>query len=76
MVDWLTLGGEWEFEWLISPSIDGSVWSLFYYVDNKLSNGTDSGIGGANIVRPVLYLEHDIMIASGTGTQLDPYILN
>jgi len=71
-VDWLLL--EDYAEWLISPNPEYSSGVL-------QADGFDGSchirdvFGGAG-ARPVLYLEADVMIASGTGTKLDPYVLN
>jgi len=70
-VDWLLLEG--DDEWLISPYPDHS--SGAFYVGGGF-DGFVGYFGLASVsVRPVLYLEHDIKVISGSGSKNNPYIL-
>jgi len=72
-VDWLLL--EADFEWLISPNSRDSL-NVFFVGGND--GGYVDVVGLVNFefaVRPVLYLEANVMITGGTGTRLDPYTL-
>jgi len=70
-VDWLLLENTWE--WLISPRPDNA-YSAFNVGGGIGAYGGDVFSGA--VARPVLYLEADVMIASGSGTKADPYVLS
>ena len=58
--------------WLLSSYAGGSNFVLGAGSDGNLSGYFSYGSGG---VRPVVYLSADVEIDSGTGTELDPYVL-
>ena len=70
-VDWL-FSHDWE--WLISPYADNS--GIAFYVNGYRGyvNGVD-GVSAENAARPVLYLEADIEVVGGNGSEDSPYEL-
>jgi len=73
-VDWLLL--EDNSGWLISPYPDYSFGA--FIVDGVYGGSVGLGdyVDGEGAVRPVLYLEASVMIASGEGTKANPYKLS
>ena len=61
-----------EYQWTLSP-YSGSADGVFFVY----SGGYVSGYSASNTlgVRPVLFLKSDVVIAGGTGTESDPFIL-
>ena len=57
--------------WIISPAVDNN---FCYYFDDGIMASAEL-CDSRMYVRPALYLSFDIQL-SGTGTELDPYIIN
>ena len=61
-----------DYTWLLSPYSSDAYYSSVASSDGDLGGKSgDNGLG----VRPTVYLSADVEIASGTGTELDPYVL-
>jgi len=77
-VDWL-LGNDWDFTITIDSEREKgpSGRLMFYFIDWDTGGRVGAAeVGAGYAIRPTLYLESDVMITGGTGTKLDPYIIN
>jgi len=63
-------GTQWN--WLLSPTADGSNFVFSVGSGGIVGNSNASGVGG---VRPVVYLKSNIQITGGTGESTNPYTI-
>lgn len=72
--DWLYGQGN---EWTITPNTDysNSVLEVSQNIASNNGNMNFDVVASGSSVRPVLYLDSNVYIYDGTGTQSDPYII-
>ena len=62
-----------SYEWTITPSSSYS--SNVFYVTSNGGNLNSASARGGYSARPALYLDSNVYVIDGTGTQSDPYII-
>ncbi len=61
-------------QWTMTP--DNMVPDYVYEINGSNPRGAEHrALGGIHVIRPVVFLDTNIKIAKGTGTDIDPYIL-
>lgn len=68
--DWLNLN---SWEWILTPR-EGGGWHIFSGAVNNI--GPSTGINNSNEVRPTLFLNSEVSILFGDGTEGNPYRLS
>ena len=73
-------GSNWLYgkgaEWTLSQDFSGTS-TVFYITSNGNVHGTfyNGGVGNGYSTRPVLYLDSNVYVVSGDGSEANPYVL-